>query len=60
VLELLGANLALGPGQCAEAIDKGGFAFLFAPNFHPAMKTVAPVRKQVRYTVYRPNLVEDH
>lgn len=47
VLELLGANLALSPEQCARAINEGGFAFLLAPNFHPAMKTLAPIRKQV-------------
>ncbi len=45
VLEALGVNLAATPEQVARCIDEVGFGFCFAPAFHPAMKTVAPVRK---------------
>ncbi|MGH9336333.1 MAG: anthranilate phosphoribosyltransferase, partial [Vicinamibacteria bacterium] len=45
VLEASGAVLSLGPREAARALDATGFAFLFAPVFHPAMANVAPVRK---------------
>jgi anthranilate phosphoribosyltransferase len=45
VLEARGAVLSLGPKEAARALDATGFAFLFAPIFHPAMANVAPVRK---------------
>jgi anthranilate phosphoribosyltransferase len=48
VLEALGCNIKLEPEYCKEMIEEVGFAFLFAPNFHPAMKRVAPIRKKIK------------
>jgi anthranilate phosphoribosyltransferase len=45
VLEALGVPLARDPDEALACLRDCGFAFLFAPNFHPAMKTVAPVRR---------------
>jgi anthranilate phosphoribosyltransferase len=47
VLEALGAHVALTPVQAAEAIDKLGLGFMFAPAHHSAMKHAAPVRKDL-------------
>lgn len=47
VLESLGANLNLTPEQVAEAIQQIGIGFLFAPAHHPAMRHVAPVRREL-------------
>lgn len=49
VLQQLGVELLLSPEQIGECIDEVGFGFLFAPNLHPAMKTVAPVRKELGF-----------
>jgi anthranilate phosphoribosyltransferase len=45
VLEALGVNLMLSPSQIARCIAQTGIGFMFAPNHHPAMKNVVPVRK---------------
>ncbi len=47
VLEALGVNFDLTPEQAARCIDEVGIGFLFAPKLHPAMKNVAPVRKEL-------------
>jgi anthranilate phosphoribosyltransferase len=47
VLEALGANIMLKPDAVARCIDQTGIGFMFAPNHHPAMKKVAPVRKEL-------------
>src|SRR6478735_5641043 len=47
VIEALGVSLALSPEQIAKCIDEVGIGFMFAPNHHPAMKNVAPVRKEM-------------
>ncbi len=47
VLEALGANLHLTPEQIADCIRQVGVGFLFAPLHHPAMKHVAPVRREL-------------
>jgi anthranilate phosphoribosyltransferase len=47
VLEALGVNVELTPEQAAQCIDEVGIGFLFAPKLHPAMKNVAPVRKEL-------------
>lgn len=47
VLEALGANIMLGPVQVAECIRELRLGFMFAPNHHPAMKNVAPVRREL-------------
>ena len=47
VLEKLGVNLNLTPEQVGQCIDKIGIGFMFAPNFHGAMKHAAPVRREL-------------
>ncbi len=47
VLEALGANITLTPRQTAEALQKLGLGFMFAPAHHAAMKYAAPVRKEL-------------
>ena len=47
VLEALGARIDLAPAQVAECLAETGIGFMFAPNHHPAMKVVAPVRKEM-------------
>ena len=45
VLESLGVNVNLGFESLSKLVNKIGIGFMFAPNYHPAMKYVAPVRK---------------
>jgi anthranilate phosphoribosyltransferase len=47
VLEALGLNINLPPAHIAQCIAEQGVGFMFAPNHHPAMKNVAPVRKEL-------------
>ena len=47
VLENLGVNINLSPEQIAQSIAQTGLGFMFAPNHHPAMKNVAPVRREL-------------
>jgi len=47
VIEALGGNIHLSPSQIARSIEEVGIGFMFAPNHHPAMKNVAPVRKEL-------------
>ena len=47
VLEALGANIDLQPEQVASCIERCGIGFMFAPVHHPAMKVVAPVRREM-------------
>jgi anthranilate phosphoribosyltransferase len=47
VLEALGVNLNLTPEQVGLSVDEIGIGFMFAPNFHGAMKYAAPVRKEL-------------
>jgi anthranilate phosphoribosyltransferase len=47
VLEALGAVIELQPAQVAECIDRQGLGFMYAPIHHPAMRNVAPVRKEL-------------
>jgi anthranilate phosphoribosyltransferase len=47
VLESLGININLPPEQVARSIAEVGIGFMFAPNHHPAMKNVAPVRREL-------------
>ncbi|MCX6771436.1 MAG: anthranilate phosphoribosyltransferase [Candidatus Micrarchaeota archaeon] len=46
VLEALGVKM-LAPSEVEKCIDAIGFGFMFAPLFHPAMKNVMPVRKEL-------------
>ncbi|BAN24200.1 anthranilate phosphoribosyltransferase [Caballeronia insecticola] len=47
VLEALGVNIDLTPEQVAASIAETGMGFMFAPNHHPAMKNIAPVRREL-------------
>lgn len=47
ILEELGVKINLSPEKAAKCIDQIGIGFLFAPLFHPAMKNVAPIRKEL-------------
>ena len=47
VMEALGVHIDLPPAAIAESIAQVGIGFMFAPNHHPAMKNVAPVRREL-------------
>jgi anthranilate phosphoribosyltransferase len=43
----LGVNIQLKPEAISRCIEQVGIGFMFAPNHHPAMKNVAPIRKEL-------------
>jgi anthranilate phosphoribosyltransferase len=47
VLEALGISISVDAAAAAEVLEQAGIVFLFAPAFHPAMRYVAPVRKEL-------------
>jgi anthranilate phosphoribosyltransferase len=47
LLEALGVKIDIEPKQVEASIDQVGIGFIFAPNFHKAMKFAAPVRKEI-------------
>jgi len=47
VLEALGVPMTLAPDAISRCIADTGIGFMFAPNHHPAMKNVAPVRREL-------------
>jgi anthranilate phosphoribosyltransferase len=47
VLEAMGVPLSLTPAAISRCIADTGIGFMFAPNHHPAMKNVAPVRREL-------------
>jgi anthranilate phosphoribosyltransferase len=47
VLSALGVNLTVDPRKQAGIVEQVGIAFLFAPNHHPAMRHVMPVRQEL-------------
>ena len=47
VLEAMGVPLNLTPEAIARSIEETGIGFMFAPNHHPAMKNVGPVRREL-------------
>lgn len=47
VMEYLGLTFNNDPARLREALDKAGICFLHAPLFHPAMKSVAPIRREL-------------
>ena len=49
VLEALGVPINLSPDLAAECLRATGFMFLYAPLYHPAMKTVGPLRKALGF-----------
>ena len=48
VLEALGVRIDEPPSERVLRLESGRFAFLFAQHYHPAMKAVAPVRRELR------------
>jgi anthranilate phosphoribosyltransferase len=49
VLEALGVPVMLDAEAARDALARSGFAFLFAPAYHPAMKHVGPVRRDLGF-----------
>jgi len=47
VLEALGVNIGISPEKSAELLTKIGICFMFAQNYHIAMKYVAPIRREL-------------
>ena len=47
VLEALGVDISLSPDRAASVLRRAGIVFLFAPTYHPAMRHVGPVRKEL-------------
>jgi len=47
VLETLGVNINLSPEKVTKCIEEVGIGFCFAPNFHPAMKSIKEIRKSL-------------
>ncbi|CAN5625045.1 anthranilate phosphoribosyltransferase [soil metagenome] len=47
VLEALGVRIELGPDEAAQVLESAGIVFLFAPLYHPAMRQVGPVRREL-------------
>lgn len=47
VLEALGVNVNLAPDEVAQCIQEVGVGFMFAPNYHSAMRYAAPVRREL-------------
>ena len=50
VLESLGVAITLEAARAEQVLREAGMAFLFAPTFHPAMRHVAPVRRELGVT----------
>jgi len=48
VLTALGVKINLSPERIEQSIEDIGIGFIYAPNFHPAMKHAAPVRQQLK------------
>ena len=48
-VEAVGYNLDVGPEKAAEMVERIGFAFVFAPKYHPAFARLAPVRRQLPF-----------
>ena len=47
IMEALGVNIQMPPEKAAQALEKTGLAFLFAPIYHPAMKNVIKQRREI-------------
>src|SRR5687767_2532439 len=48
ILEALGVQIELTPDGMADVLERAGIVFMFAPLLHPAMRHVAPVRRELR------------
>lgn len=49
VLEKIGMKIEIPPEKAEEMLEKTNFTFLFAPMYHPAMKNVASIRKELGF-----------
>jgi len=49
LLESLGINIGLTPEKVCESIEKINIGFMFAPAYHPAMKHIAPIRRNLPF-----------
>lgn len=47
LLKELGVRIDVSPAAAARCLEETGFAFLFAPLYHPAMRSVAPARQEM-------------
>ena len=47
VLEALGVKITLEPKKVKKCIEETNIGFMFAPNFHPAMKYAQPIRREL-------------
>jgi anthranilate phosphoribosyltransferase len=47
VLAALGVPVESGPAWAQKALERNGFAFCFAPQFHPALAKIGPVRRKL-------------
>jgi anthranilate phosphoribosyltransferase len=47
VFEALGVDIAAPPAVVGSCLDEAGIAFLFAPTFHPSMRRVAEIRREL-------------
>lgn len=47
VLEALGIDITVPPETAAHCLEEIGFCFLFAPQYHPAMRHAAPARREI-------------
>ncbi|WP_038056834.1 anthranilate phosphoribosyltransferase [Thermodesulfobacterium hydrogeniphilum] len=52
LLEVCGIPIDLSPEASAQALEEIGFAFLFAPIYHPAFKKITPIRKRLGRTIF--------
>ena len=52
VLEALKIGINFEPNEIEDQISKNNFGFMFAPNYHSAMKHVGPTRKKNRKKNY--------
>ena len=52
VLQQLGFKFSNDDGYLKKCLDKGNFCYLHAPLFHPAMKNVAGVRKELEFKTF--------
>ncbi len=48
VLTALGVKIDLPPKKVEQSIEEVGIGFIYAPNFHPAMRHAAPIRQQLK------------
>ncbi len=47
IIKALGINIELNQDDIRKSLEETNFVFLYAPAFHPAMKTVAPIRQEL-------------